>query len=148
VQFIYIEVGGRVFWILTKPGTFLDLKKIWNPIDFQGQRARSQGLIFRRGDTPRFALVLKMYSLIGRYLKKRFCYPISVFLTTACNTSSCFMFTPRCFPFRKHFVCFEFYSSSGESHRWIRGSSITLGNRIFCFWFCDDYFSEKKTKYH
>jgi hypothetical protein len=100
VQFIYIEVGGRVFWILTKPGTFLDLKKIWNPIDFQGQRARSQGLIFRRGDTPRFALVLKMYSLIGRYLKKRFCYPISVFLTTACNTSSCFMFTPRCFPFR------------------------------------------------
>jgi hypothetical protein len=91
-------------------------------------------------------LILKMYSLIGRYLKKRFCYPISVFLTTACNTSSCFMFTPRCFPFRKHFVCFEFYSSSGESHRWIRGSSITLGNRIFCFWFCDDYFSEKKTK--
>jgi hypothetical protein len=32
----------RVFWILTKPGTYLDLKKIWNPIDFQGQRARSQ----------------------------------------------------------------------------------------------------------
>jgi hypothetical protein len=45
-------------------------------------------------------LILKMYSLIGRYLKKRFCYPISVFLTTPCNTSSCFMSTPRCFPFR------------------------------------------------
>jgi hypothetical protein len=43
-------------WILTKPGTYLDFKKIWNPIDFQGQRSRSQGLIFRRGDTPRFAL--------------------------------------------------------------------------------------------
>jgi hypothetical protein len=41
-----------------------------------------------------------MHSLIGRYLKKRFCYPMSVFLTTACNTSSCFMSTPRCFPFR------------------------------------------------
>jgi hypothetical protein len=37
---------------------FFDLKRIWNPIDFQGQRSRSQGLIFRRGDTPRFALPL------------------------------------------------------------------------------------------
>jgi hypothetical protein len=36
--------------ILTKLGTYLDLKRIWNPIDFQGQRSRSQGLIFRRGD--------------------------------------------------------------------------------------------------
>jgi hypothetical protein len=27
-------------WILTKPGTYLDLKKIWNPIDFQGQSHR------------------------------------------------------------------------------------------------------------
>jgi hypothetical protein len=32
--------------------------RIWNPIDFQGQRSRSQGLIFRQGDTPRFALPL------------------------------------------------------------------------------------------
>ena len=45
-------------WILTKLGTYLDLKRIWNPIDFQGQRSRSHGLIFRRGDTPRFALPL------------------------------------------------------------------------------------------
>ena len=36
-------------WILTKLGTYLDLKRLWNPIDFQGQRSRSQGLIFRRG---------------------------------------------------------------------------------------------------
>jgi hypothetical protein len=43
-------------WILTKLGTYLDLKRIWNPIDFQGQR--SQGQIFRRGDMPRFALPL------------------------------------------------------------------------------------------
>jgi hypothetical protein len=43
---------------LTKLGTYLDLKRIWNPIDFQGQRSRSQGLIFRQGDTPRFALPL------------------------------------------------------------------------------------------
>jgi hypothetical protein len=41
-------------------------------------------------------VIFNMYSLIGRYLKKRFCYPISVFPTTACNTSSCFMSTPRC----------------------------------------------------
>jgi hypothetical protein len=33
-------------WILTKLGTYLVLKKIWNPIDFQGQRSRSQGQIF------------------------------------------------------------------------------------------------------
>ena len=45
-------------WILTKLGTYLDLKRIWSPIDFQGQRSRSQGLFFRRGDTPRFALPL------------------------------------------------------------------------------------------
>jgi hypothetical protein len=44
--------------ILTNLGTYLDLKRIWNPIDFQGQRSRSQGLIFRRGDTLRFALPL------------------------------------------------------------------------------------------
>jgi hypothetical protein len=28
-------------WILTKLGTYLVLKRIWNPIDFQGQRSRS-----------------------------------------------------------------------------------------------------------
>ena len=45
-------------WILTKLGTYLVLKRIWNPIDFQGQRSRSPGQIFRWGDTPRFALPL------------------------------------------------------------------------------------------
>ena len=48
-------------WILTKLGTYLDLKRIWNHIDFQGQRSRSHGLIFRRGDTPRFALPLLIF---------------------------------------------------------------------------------------
>jgi hypothetical protein len=33
-------------WILTKLGTYLVLKRIWNSIDFQGQRSRSQGQIF------------------------------------------------------------------------------------------------------
>jgi hypothetical protein len=45
----------------TKLGTYLDLKRIWNRIDFQGQRSRSHGLIFRRVDTPRFALPLYMF---------------------------------------------------------------------------------------
>jgi hypothetical protein len=27
-------------WILTKLGTYLVLKRVWNPIDFQGQRSR------------------------------------------------------------------------------------------------------------
>jgi hypothetical protein len=44
--------------ILTKLGTYLVLRRVWNPIDFQGQRSRSQGQIYRRGDTPRFALPL------------------------------------------------------------------------------------------
>jgi len=43
---------------LTKLGTYLVLKRIWNPIDFQGQRSRSPGQFFRRGDMPRFALPL------------------------------------------------------------------------------------------
>jgi hypothetical protein len=33
-------------WISTKLGTYLVLKRIWNPIDFQGQRSRSPGQIF------------------------------------------------------------------------------------------------------
>jgi hypothetical protein len=56
-------------WILTKLGTYLDLKRIWNPIDFQGQRSRSQGLIFRRGDTPRFALPLLLVIFDERNIK-------------------------------------------------------------------------------
>jgi hypothetical protein len=42
--------------MLTKLGTYLVLKRIWNPIDFQGHRSRGQ--IFRRGNMPRFALLL------------------------------------------------------------------------------------------
>jgi hypothetical protein len=45
-------------WILTKLGTYLVPKRIWNPIDFQGQMSRSPGQICRRGDAPRFALPL------------------------------------------------------------------------------------------
>jgi hypothetical protein len=33
-------------WILTKLGTYLVLKRFWNPIDFQGQRSRSPDQIF------------------------------------------------------------------------------------------------------
>jgi hypothetical protein len=33
-------------WILNKLGTYLVLKIIWNPIDFQGQRSMSLGQIF------------------------------------------------------------------------------------------------------
>ena len=47
-------------WILTNLGTCLILRRVWNPIDFNVicQRSRSQGQMFRRGDTPRFALPL------------------------------------------------------------------------------------------
>ena len=33
-------------WILSKLGTYLVLKRIWNSIDFQGQKSRSPGQIF------------------------------------------------------------------------------------------------------
>jgi hypothetical protein len=45
-------------WNLVKLGTYLDLKRIWNLIDFQGHRSRSPDQIFRRGDMPRFVLPL------------------------------------------------------------------------------------------
>ena len=45
-------------WILVKLGTYLVLKRIWNPIDFQDHRSRSPDHIFKRGDIPRFALPL------------------------------------------------------------------------------------------
>ena len=35
-------------WILTKLGTYLVLKRIWNPNDFQGQRSRSPDQFFYR----------------------------------------------------------------------------------------------------
>ena len=51
--------------MLTNLGTYLVLKRIWNPIDFQGQRSRSLGKIFRRGDTPRFVLPLLKINLFS-----------------------------------------------------------------------------------
>ena len=58
------------------------------------------------------------------------------------NNSILFFVYPTLFSFSRHFVCFEFYSSSGESHRWIRGSlQYYLGEPHF---FCDVYYSEKK----
>jgi hypothetical protein len=38
--------GSVTIFHLTKLGTYLVLKRIWNPIDFQGQRSRSPGQIF------------------------------------------------------------------------------------------------------
>ena len=32
-------------WILTKLGTYIVLRRVWNPIDFQGQRSMSPGQI-------------------------------------------------------------------------------------------------------
>ena len=54
---------------MTKLGTYVVLRRVWNSIDFQGQRSRSQGLIFRRGDTPRFALPLLLLLLYNVYYR-------------------------------------------------------------------------------
>jgi hypothetical protein len=56
-----IRVNTRINilqWILITLGTYLVLKRIWNHINFQCQRSRSPGQIFRRWDMPRFALPL------------------------------------------------------------------------------------------
>jgi len=70
----------------------------------------------------------------------------AVFLTTACNTS-CFMSTPRCFPFRDIFFVLKFIHipmkvTGGKEAR----SSISLGNRIL--FFVMTITVKKKTKYH
>jgi hypothetical protein len=46
-------------WILTKLGTYLVLKRIWNPIDFQGQRSRSSGQILKDVDSRVFTRMLR-----------------------------------------------------------------------------------------
>ena len=63
-------------WILTKLGTYLVLKRIWNPIDFLGQRSRSPGQIFRQGDTPCFALPLFLLFLKIWFKHKLFFHQI------------------------------------------------------------------------
>jgi hypothetical protein len=56
-------------WILTKLGTYLAHKRIWNPIfKVIDQRSRSLGQIFRRGDMPRFALPLFLVKIHWRML--------------------------------------------------------------------------------
>ena len=75
-------------WILTKLGTYLVLKRIWNTIDFQviGQRSRSPGQICRRGGTPRFA-----FPLFALFL---FCFVLFCFAWI--RSVSC---VPRCLCF-------------------------------------------------
>jgi hypothetical protein len=43
-------------WILTKLDTYLVLRRVWNPIDFQGQRSRSLGIFFTMPVTLTFDL--------------------------------------------------------------------------------------------
>ena len=80
-------------WILTKLGTYLVLKRIWNPLDFHGQRSRSLGQIFRRGDTPRIALPLFILSQKPCKLKriKNCVIFLQIFLSQNCF----YIFCPR-----------------------------------------------------
>jgi hypothetical protein len=61
LRMLILECSQGCYAVKIWPGDidhWPNLKRIWNPIDFQGQRSTSQGLIFRRGDKPRFALPL------------------------------------------------------------------------------------------
>jgi hypothetical protein len=51
-------------WILTKLGTYLVRKRIWNPIDFQGQRSRSLGQILRRVGYTTLCVALVIFLMI------------------------------------------------------------------------------------
>jgi hypothetical protein len=57
------------------------------------------------------------------------------------NNSLSFLFYvyPTLFSLSQHFVCFEIYSSSGESHRWIKGSLQHYLGEPHIIIFCDDY---------
>ena len=46
-------------WILTKLGTYLVLKRIWNPIDFQGHRVKFLGEGIRHTFWPLFIFGLQ-----------------------------------------------------------------------------------------
>ena len=67
-------------WILTKLGTYLVLTRVWNPIDFQGQRSRSQGQIFTAYhpcEHSRIKILQWILTKLGTYLDlKRIWNPI------------------------------------------------------------------------
>jgi hypothetical protein len=45
-RMLILECSQGFQWILTKLGTYVVLRRVWNPIDFQGQRSMSPGQIF------------------------------------------------------------------------------------------------------
>jgi hypothetical protein len=57
-------------WILTKLGTYLVLKRIWNPTDLQSQRSRSPGNFL--GEVIRHALPLFSLDLVSMIYKQDF----------------------------------------------------------------------------
>ena len=61
-------------WILTKLGTYLVLKRIWIPIDFQGQRSRSPGKSFTAYhpcEHSRINILQWIWTKLGTYLVLR-----------------------------------------------------------------------------
>jgi hypothetical protein len=79
------DVDSRVFtrMLCSKNLTQWHWSLIWNPIDFQGQRSTSQGLIFRRGDMPRFAFPLFFLIFHWRMLIlecSQGCYVVKIWL--------------------------------------------------------------------
>ena len=67
-------------WILTKLGTYLVLRRVWGPIDFQGQRSRSPGQIFTMPhpcEHSRINILQWILTKLGTYLViKRIWNPI------------------------------------------------------------------------
>ena len=97
-------------WILVKLGTHLVLRRIWNPIDFQGHRSRSPGQIFRLGNMPRFALpVLFIYLTMYLHIPGKayfrttgqrhvsMCYVNSLIICLFCFAQICH--SPLCYLF-------------------------------------------------
>jgi hypothetical protein len=63
-------------WILTKLGTYLVLKRIWNPIDFQGQGHRVKFLTIRKFIYNKilkiFAFPYKVLHFLSIYFKRKY----------------------------------------------------------------------------
>jgi hypothetical protein len=117
--------------------TYLVLKRIWNPIDFQGQRSRSPGQIFRRGDTPHFALPLfRIMVYSGFYshvimVYSGFC--LDMFIAWHIHIYNIYISPGK---FLIQFIDY-YYRSSRQIVTMKKDVCVSLGTRTVCQSFCD-----------
>jgi hypothetical protein len=65
-------------WILTKLGTYLVHRRVWNPIDFQGQRSRSQEGFQTLLRTKYVPSLVKIYWRMLILVCSQVCYAVKI----------------------------------------------------------------------